>query len=457
MTEITLLKGIKKIHFIGIGGSGMFPLVEILHSFGYIISGSDVNEGSIIEKERSMGITVTIPHSAECVKNADMVVHTAALLPGNVEMEEAKRLNIPCVERAEMLGAVTALYKHSYCIAGTHGKTTATSMLTQALLTAEVDTAAVIGGRLPMIDGYGRHGEDDIIAVEACEYAYTFLRLRPYCSVLLNIDDDHLDCFGNIFKLQEAFCDFAKLATGVFIYNGDDERCEQIAQEVGVKKLSFGFMNGVDVRAVDARREENGYYGFYVMYDGKISPRIILGVPGMHNIYNALATLACCIVAEVDLGGAMRGISEFRGAGRRFEVLAEIDGVTIADDYAHHPTEVNATLKAMNELPYKRVIALHQPFTYSRTKLHLRDFADALKKADKVYLTPIMGSREVDPGDIVSEDLAALVEGCEVCDNFEDATTKILKDTRPGDLIITMGCGDVYKAAHMIIKAMKGE
>ncbi len=454
MKQIPLLKGVTRIHFIGIGGSGMFPLVQIMHGFGYTITGSDVNEGSIIDSLRGMGISVTIPHSGSCVEGADMVVYTAALLPGNVEMTAAQTLSIKQVPRSELLGAVCALYEQSFCIAGTHGKTTATAMTTQALLTAGVDTAAVIGGRLPLIDGYGRHGAAGTITIEACEYANTFLQLRPSVAVLLNVDEDHLDFFGSFDNLKRAFRDFLSLAQKAIVINGDDDCSVEVAQGIKTPQLTFGTKPHCDVRAENIRREDSGFYSFDVHYDARQQGRVTLGVPGYHNIYNALATLACCHLQKADFEGAKRGIGEFRGAGRRFEILGEVDGVTVADDYAHHPTEVDATIAAARELPYKRVIVIHQPFTYSRTRTLLKEFAEALSGADVVLLTEIMAGREEDPGDIKSAQLAQLLAGCKVYEGFEGVVRAAKDMAKPGDLIVTMGCGDIYKAAKILLSQL---
>ncbi len=454
MDNKTLLNGIKRVHFIGIGGSGMLPLAEILLGFGYTVTGSDINEGSTIDILRGLGVDVHIPHSADAVEGAELVVYTAALLPGNVELESAKKRGVKCVERSILLGALADHYRTRVCIAGTHGKTTATAMTTQMLLMGGIDYAAVIGGKLPYIKGYGKHGKADAIIVEACEFSNTFLQLRPTTAVLLNIDRDHLDFFGSMENLKASFRQFARSAERLLIANGDDDNTLDVIAHLDCEIMTFGLGEGAHVRAVDLRLEPSGYYSFEVQHYGKPIGRAELGVPGRHNIYNALVAVAVGICEEMPFEKIAQGIKAFRGAGRRFEILGSVRGVTVADDYAHHPAEVEVTLKAAKQLNFKRVIALHQPFTYSRTKLLLNEFAEALKLADITLLTEIMGGREVDPGDITSAMLAQKI-GCEWVTTFEEATQHLAGIVREGDLVITMGCGDVYKAANMLIKRLE--
>ncbi len=455
MATQSILDGVNHLHFIGIGGSGMLPIAEILHGFGFTVTGSDINEGSTIDILRNMGVAVTIPHNADCVKGADMVVYTAALLPGNVELAAAKESGIPCVERSIMLGAVSDRYSGRICISGTHGKTTATAMATQMLLMSGVDTAAVIGGKLPYINSYGRHGNADSIVVEACEFSNTFLRLNPTVAVILNIDEDHLDFFGSMDNLINSFKEFSQKAKYLVIANGDDENTLQLVAGLSDKQVQlFGTADGCHFQAVDIRVEEDGYYSFTVLHLLKELGRVKLSVPGRHNIYNALVCVAIGVCERLPFESIATGIEAFKGAGRRFEILGTVGGITVADDYAHHPAEVEATLNAAKNLNFKRVVALHQPFTYSRTKLLFNEFGEALKLADYTLLTEIMGGREVDPGDITAEMLAQRV-GCEWVSTFEQASDRLLEVVKPGDLVITMGCGDVYKAAGMLLKKLE--
>ena len=451
-TENGLLDGKRRLHFIGIGGSGMFPLVQILHAKGYEITGSDVNEGNIIDRERKMGIPVSMGHRAENVHGADLVVYTAAILSGNPEIAEAERLGISAVERSVLLGCVAALYPRPVCIAGTHGKTTTTAMTTQILVMAGADPAAVIGGKLPLIDAYGRHGAGGEIIVEACEFSNTFLHLRPYLAVLLNVDADHLDFFGNMENLKAAFHKFALLATNTVLANADDANTMEVAAGLTCPVRTFAVEKPADWRAVNVREYRPSFFCFDVEENGARAAHIELSVPGRHNGYNALAAFACASLSGCAAEDCARGIRAFRGAGRRFEFLGEAHGVTIADDYAHHPTELEATLRAAKRMDYRRVWAVFQPFTYSRTELLLDDFARVLSLADKVVMTEIMGSRErAEDYTVRTKDLAAKLPGSVWFNTFDEVTAHVMTHAEPGDLVITLGCGDIYKAAKKML------
>ena len=446
-----LLQGVKRLHFIGIGGSGMYPLVQILHSKGYEISGSDVNEGSIIDSERAMGITVYMGHDAKNVVGADMVVYSAAIHTDNPELQEADARGIPTLERSILLGYVSRLYPRSVCVAGTHGKTTTTCMITTMLELAGRDPAAVIGGKLPLIGGYGKAGTGGCIVVEACEYAETFLRLTPYVAVLLNIDNDHLDYYGTMGQLKLAFKKFALMATNTIVANADDAGVIQVINSIDRTVRTFGIEKSADYRAVNIREYKPGFYEFDVLEWDNYCAHLRLAAPGYHNIYNALAMVSCARSMGLEPSAAEAAARSFAGAGRRFEILGEVNGVTIADDYAHHPTELAATLSTAKKLGFARVWAVHQPFTYSRTRTLLEEFAQVLSAADQVVLTPIMGSREVDDGSVKSEDLAARIPGCVTVPGLKEAADYVRANARPGDLVLTLGCGDVYKAARMML------
>lgn len=446
-----LLKGVHRLHFIGIGGSGMYPLVQIMHSKGYEITGSDVNEGSIIDSERAMGIQVFMGHKKENVIGADMIVYSAAIHEDNPEMKEADARGIPVMERSVLLGYVSRLYNRSVCVAGTHGKTTATSMITSMLELAGKDPAAVIGGKLPLINGYGKAGNGSYIVIEACEFAETFLQLTPDIAILLNIDNDHLDYYGTMGQLKLAFKKFALMASHTIIANGDDEGVIQIMNSIDRDVRTFGVRPGVDYRAVNIKEYKPGFYEFDVEEWEEYYGHLKLAAPGYHNIYNALAMVSCCRTLNLSPEDAQAAAESFKGAGRRFEILGEVNGVTVADDYAHHPTEIAATLDTAKKLGFNKVWALHQPFTFSRTKALMDDFALVLRAADEVVLTPIMGSREVDDGSVKAEELAAKIPGSVLTESLEEAARYVKEHAQPGDFVITLGCGDVYKAAHQIL------
>lgn len=446
-----LLDGVKKIHFIGCGGSGMYPLIQILASKGYQISGSDVLDGSIIQAERAMGVQVTLGHSADNVIGADLVVYSAAIAKNNVEISAAASYGIRTIERSVLLGYVSRLYKSSICVAGTHGKTTTTAMITTALELAGRDPSAVIGGKLPLIGGYGKSGSGDDIVIEACEYAETFLKLTPYLSVVLNIDNDHLDYYGSMGELKFAFKRFALMTRFMIFANADDQNTMDVMYTLDRRVRTFAINTSADYRAVNISEYKPGFYAFDLQAWDNEGGHIQLGVPGYHNIYNALAMCAVCRSIGLTVGQCAEAARSFKGAGRRFEVYGECNGAVVMDDYAHHPTELRATLTTAKELGYKRVIAVHQPFTYSRTKMLLDDFADVLKLADITVLTPILGSREVDDGSICSADLAAKLPGSVLVDSLEAAAAWVKQNAQEGDLVITLGCGDVYKASKMMV------
>lgn len=446
-----LLDGVKKIHFIGCGGSGMYPLIQILASKGYAISGSDVLDGSIIQAERAMGVQVTLGHSADNVIGADLVVYSAAIAKDNVEISAAESYGIRTVERSVLLGYVSRLYKNSICVAGTHGKTTTTAMITTALELAGRDPSAVIGGKLPLIGGYGKAGSGSDIVIEACEYAETFLKLTPYLSVVLNIDNDHLDYYGSMGELKFAFKRYALMTRFMIFANADDQNTMNVMYTLDRRVRTFGIDNGGDYRAVNISEYKPGFFEFDLKaWDGQ-NGRIRLGVPGYHNIYNALAMCAVCQSIGLSVEQCAEAALSFKGAGRRFEVYGECNGAVVMDDYAHHPTELRATLTTAKKMGYQRVIAVHQPFTYSRTKMLLDDFAEVLKLADVTVLTPILGSREVDDGSIHSADLAAKLPGSVLVDSLAAAAEWVKQNAREGDLVITLGCGDVYKASKMMV------
>lgn len=448
-----LLDGITKIHFVGIGGSGMFPLVQILHTVGYEITGSDVNEGDIIDRERKLGIPVTMQHKAENVHGAQLVVYTAAVMDDNPEVVEAKRLGIETVERSILLGYVTNTYPHSICIAGTHGKTTTTAMTTQILLMAGRDPAAVIGGKLPLIDAYGRYGADPEIVVEACEYSNTFLHMTPYFGVILNIDADHMEFFKTMANLKQSFRRFGLLTTHTIIANIDDMNTIEVVSDLDRHIVTFGKNVLADYRATNIVEYRPSFFAFDIEAAGAKQEHVELNVPGEHNVYNALAAYTTAILAGCAPHECKKGIEAFKGAGRRFEFLGEVNGVTIADDYAHHPTELEATLTAAKEMGYKNVWAVFQPFTYTRTERLLDDFARVLQIADHVVMTEIMGSRErAEDYAVRTKDLAAKIPDSVWFDGFDEVVQHVQQNAKEGDLVITLGCGDIYKAAKMMVK-----
>lgn len=451
-----LLERVKRIHFIGIGGAGMCPLAEILHKKGYQLSGSDNNESDTLARIRALGIPVVLGQKPENIGDAEMVVYTAALLPDNPELVAAKEMGVPTFERAKLFGAVTRKFGNCIGVCGTHGKTTTTSMITQMLLGAGIDTSAVIGGKLPLIGANGRTGTADMLVCEACEYKNTFLELSPSVAVILNIDADHLEFFKTMENLAAAFTSFASMATDCVIYNGDDEKTVRaVAASTAKNKITFGLAKTNDWYAENVELLRGAFPAFDLMYRGEKRGSVKLNVPGQHNVLNALAAVAAADHAGADLNAALKALGEFGGAGRRFEILGEFNGITVADDYAHHPAELRVTLEAAKKMEFERVWAVFQPFTFSRTYMLLEDFAEVLQIADKVVLTEIMGSREVNTWDIHTTQLAEKIPGCVWFPTFDTIAQYLYENLKPGDLVITLGCGDVYKIAKKLIAKYK--
>ena len=447
MTHIddTILAGKHHIHFIGVGGSGMFPIVQILLSQGYAISGSDNNPGETLDAEQAMG------QRPENLKGAELVVYSAAIMEDNPELVAARQMGVPVVERSEMLGLLTRHYSDCICVSGTHGKTTTTAMLTQILYGAGLDPTAVIGGKLPAIGGSGRAGSSSIMTCEACEFVDTFLHLAPDYAVILNVDADHLDYFGTLENIIKSFHKFAGMATKAILYNGDDPNTCKAVEGLDQPKTTFGWREDNDFYPANIVQKGGVKCGFDLMCRGENLGHIELNVPGRHNILNAVAAAAAALAVGATPAQIQEHLPQFRGAHRRFEVLGQVNGVTIADDYAHHPAELKVTLEAAKEMDFNRVWAVFQPFTYSRTALLLEDFAKVLPIADRVVLSAIMGAREVNTYGIYAKDLADKIPGCVWFETFPEIARYVIQEAQPGDLVITLGCGDVYKCAHMML------
>ena len=456
MNYDNILDKVKKIHFVGIGGSGMCPLAEILYSEDFEITGSDCNESDTLDRIKGMGIKVFDGHYAENVKDTELVVYTAAVKSDNPELVAAKELGIPCLERSIMLGIVTRRYNRSVAVAGTHGKTSTTAMISQILIGSGFDPSAIIGGKLNAIGGNSYVGQSDIIVCEACEYVDTFLQLTPYLSVVLNIDADHLDYFKNLDNIKNSFNKFANQTTHAVIYCGDDENSVDTFKDLDLEKITFGVGENCDYRAENI--VSNGMkQSFDLYYKNDFVVTVNLIVPGRHNIMNALAASA----AAHHLGATGKEIAEnlgkFTGVHRRFEVLGVSDGITVADDFAHHPTELTAVLTSAMNMGFRKVWAIFQPHTYSRTAILLDDFAKALSIPDEIIISEILAVRETNTYNIYSTDLGAKIEGSHCIDTFEEITEFILENAKEGDLVLTMGGGNVYRCANMIFSALENK
>ncbi len=451
-----ILTGKKHIHFIGIGGSGMYPLAQILHSMGCYLTGSDNNETETLEAVRKMGIPVTLGQRAENIAGADLIVHTAAIMSDNPELIAAKESGVPVLERKDLLGLVTSWYKNAVCVSGTHGKTTTSSMLAQIFLESGCDFGCVLGGKLKSIGGSGRYGKSDIMVCESCEFVDTFLKLYPDIALILNIDEDHLDYFKTLENLKHSFTKFASNASKCVVYNGDDENTLDAVKDIsGKDMITFGWSDANDYYPVITKTEGlktwfTVYYKGDKLLDGEIR------VPGRHNVLNATAATAAARYLGLDCECIVKGLAEFAGAIRRFEHIADVAGVTIVDDYAHHPAEIAATLKTARGLGFKRLIAVHQPFTYSRTAMLMDDFVSALSIADKAVVTDIMGSREKNTFGVSAEQLVEKLENGVLTPSFDDCVEYLKKELKPGDMVITLGCGDIYKVAKRLANELNG-
>ena len=448
-----ILSRVKRVHFIGIGGSGMCPIAEILLSKGYELTGSDRSESDTLDRVRGYGIPVFTEHKPENVDGAELVVYSAAVPKDNPELVAAREKGIPAIERSVMLGLVTKRYPRSVAVSGTHGKTTTTALLTQTLLMGGADPSAIIGGKLPYIGGNGRAGASDTIVCEACEYVDTFLQLHPYLSIILNIDADHLDYFGTIDNIIRSFHQFALQTTGILLVYGDDPNVKKAMEGVtNARIVTFGMKPENDYSAADVRDEPKACEDFTVCRNGKPLCRAELSIPGKHNILNALAAAAAADLLGIDPETIASALHAFHGVHRRFEVLGSFGGVTVADDFAHHPTELTATLSAAKRMGFREVWALFQPHTYSRTKAFFHEFAEALSHVDHLVLADIYAARETDTLGISSKDLADRIPGAEYCPTLEDVTDRLAQLAQPGDLLLTVGAGDIHVAGERLLE-----
>ncbi|MCQ2455707.1 MAG: UDP-N-acetylmuramate--L-alanine ligase [Clostridia bacterium] len=443
-----LLNGIKRIHMVGIGGSGMCPLAEILLSRGFIISGSDNVKTEKTDYLESIGIKVFIGQKAENVDGAELLAYSAAIPETNPERLRAKELGIPEMERSVLLGAITRKYDNVIGVCGTHGKTTVSSMITQILLLSNKEPTAVIGGKLPISGTSAVVGNSETFVCESCEFVNSFLEFSPDISVLLNIDNDHLDFFKTMDNLCKSFGKFVSLSKISYV-NGDDALSVNAVKNLKTKIITFGLDEKNDYYAANIKEGKFGFC-FDCFKNGKKAGHIEMHVPGKHNVYNGLVSFAVCYDMGINPEQISDALYKFSGAGRRFEIYGNFGGITVVDDYAHHPTEIKATLEAAKSLNYNKVICVFQPYTYSRVALLKDGMVDALKIADKVFLTPIVASREKNTFGVSSEDIAKELSDAYVLADYETLAEEMIKSANSGDIIITMGAGDIYKVAKKI-------
>ncbi len=447
------LEHIRRVHFVGIGGSGMSPLAEILHEMGYIITGSDWGESDNIHRLEGLGITIFKGHFAENLGDSELLVYTSAVSGDNPELLAAKERGIPTIERGMLLGEISQRYGKTVAVAGTHGKTTTSSMLSHTLLKAGIDPSVFIGGRLPLIGANGRAGKSDIMVCEACEFQDHYLSMKPAVGIILNVDADHLEYFGSLEGVIASFRKFSMLCDTLVI-NADDKNTRQAVEGLDKPIVTCGLSDGCEWQAKNVSFDES--YGQYDCYhNGAFFAHIALGVPGEHNVLNSLTAIAAATLCGATTEQIVDGVADFHGAGRRFEFLGTYNGVTVVDDYAHHPTEITATLTAAKGMGYNHVWAIFQPFTFSRTARHLDEFAAALSLADTAVVSDIMGSREHNTWNVHSEQITDKMQNGVYIAAFPEITEYILANVQEGDLVVTMGGGNVYYCARMIIEKLK--
>lgn len=443
----------KKGYLIGIGGVSMSPLAEVLSGMGLVISGSDMNESEKTAHLRSLNITVHIGHAAENLKGgADFVVRTAAVHDDNPEIIAAHEKGIPVFERTQAWGAIMRDYRNALCISGTHGKTTTTSMSTHILMAAQKDPTVMIGGTLPLLQAGHRVGKGDTIVMESCEYYNSFLSFSPTIAVILNIEADHLDFFKDLEDVKASFQKFASLVpeNGHIVANLDDKNTMDALKPLNRELFTFGLTDKADVYAENIERK-GAETQFDIMHRGELFTHVSLRVPGLHNVKNALAATAAAICLGIDPTAATYGLAGFTGAGRRFEFKGKFNGADVYDDYAHHPGELKALIDAVEPLGYKRTILVFQPHTYSRTKALFDDFIEQLRRPELCYLAEIYAAREKNTLGVSSSDLAENIPGAKHYKTFDEIEKSLRETAEPGDIILTVGAGDVYKMGESLV------
>lgn len=450
----------KKIHCIGIGGIGLSAIAEILMSRGYQVSGSDMRESEMTEKLMKDGADIFLGHRAKNVENVDLVVYSAAVGYDNPELARAQELGIPTITRAQALGALMNEYENSIAISGTHGKTTTTSMVSLILKDAGKEPTILVGGNLSQINGNVYVGNNRYFVTEACEYMDSFLSLKPKIEIILNIDSDHLDYFKDVEHIASSFDKFAKLVPedGAVIAYDANPFVKRVIENLP-NAVTFGLSESCDYYASDIDFDTEGMSSFTVNHGGRALCEIKLSIPGEHNILNALSAFACCHILGVETEKIIATLEQYTGTQRRFDVLGKtMSGIKIVDDYAHHPTEIKATLSAVRNMKHNNLWCLFQPHTYTRTMALLDDFATAFADADKIVLAEIYAAREKNIYKISSKTLMNKIKEADPSKDvyffkdFDEIANFVYHNAEAGDLVITMGAGDIYKAGEMILE-----
>ena len=435
----------RHVHLVGIGGVSMRPLGLVLQGMGLLVTGSDMNSSVSTDELIAQGIHVSIGHRAENIQGADCIIRTAAAHNDNPEIQAARAAGIPIFERAQAWGVIMQEYKNAICFSGTHGKTTATSMMTHILMAAEWDPTVMIGGYLPMLHAGHRVGHGDTIIMESCEYCDSFLNFYPTVAVVLNIEADHLDYFKDLKAIEHSFHQFAELATDRILVNGDDANTLDAME--GLSYVTFGLGEHNRIRAVNTTSD---WRHLDVMCDGQLYCHLDLQVLGRHNVLNALAAAGAAWLLGVPGDAVSQGLATFTGANRRLQFKGKFNGADVYDDYAHHPGELSATIDAVRSMNYKRMILAFQPHTYTRTHALFHDFVKELRKPDITVLAEIYAARERNTVGISSMDIQKEVPGSVYCETLPQVTDYLRSIAQEGDVILTVGAGDIYRAGEAL-------
>ena len=437
------------VHLVGIGGVSMRPLGLVLKGMGMKVTGSDMSASDGTRELEAKGIPVTIGHNAENIQGADCIIRTAAAHNDNPEIAAARASGIPVFERAQAWGEIMRSYKNAVCVSGTHGKTTTTSMLTHILMEANLDPTVMIGGYLPLLHASHRVGHGDTILLESCEYCDSFLNFFPTLALVLNVEEDHLDYFKDLADIQKSFHKFAEMATFGVVANGDDPHTVQALE--GIDYVTFGLGEGNRIHAANMCPD---WRHFDVLCDGEFYCHLDMGVLGRHNAMNALAASAAAWMMGIPGQAVSRGLVSFHGAGRRMEFKGKFHGADVYDDYAHHPDEVAATISAVrNAMPGRRLVLAFQPHTYSRTSALFDDFVRELSRADVLVLAEIYAARERNTIGISSADVAEKIPGAVFRETLPEVTEYLRENVREGDVVLTMGAGDIFRAGEALLKS----
>ena len=438
----------RRVHLVGIGGVSMRPLGLVLKGMGMIVTGSDMSASASTRELEEAGICVHIGHQTTNIQGAKCIIRTAAAHNDNPEIAAARAAGIPVFERAQAWGEIMKSYKNAVCISGTHGKTTTTSMMTHILMEAEADPTVMIGGYLPLLHAGHRVGHGDTIVLESCEYCDSFLNFFPTLAVVLNVEADHLDYFKDLHDVQDSFHKFALLATDGVLSNGDDPHTMEAME--GVPHITFGLKEGNRITATDVSAD---WRHFNVVCDGQVYCHLDMGVLGKHNALNALAAAGCAWMMGIPGEAVSRGLQSFHGAGRRMEFKGTFNGADVYDDYAHHPDEVRATIASIRaSMPEKRLVLAFQPHTYTRTHALFWEFVEELKKSDVLVIAEIYAARERNTIGISSNDLVQQIPGSFFRETLPEVTDFLRETVQPGDVVITMGAGDIFRAGEALLK-----